>query len=471
MISHIDKILIDNNSQRFVKEKDGSVFTPLGVNYFPLATGWPPHIWDRSHKDDYEKDFAKIKALGLNCIRVFTSIAKLMPSGKNQVDEQVLEYMKDMLDTASKYDIYVIFSGPCGWDGRPQWLNDIVQGKERIKSFCSFTDKDYLNQRSFLWTKIAKKFSGHPALFAYELINEPDIPWDADGFDVLWAEYVEKRLGENIDEELRKILVENRNEIPENNFEVESRLLFEYQTFRNQLSYNYCKLCCDAIRKGDKSTFITLGTHQATVPFVGQTPGKYHAFDPHYIGELFDYISLHFYPYDDCIDICDGEENVSKWKNLLHAYINYMDIGKPILVEEFGLYGGGVSPQFPWRKPFGYLSEEDSADWVCDGIIKNIAHCAGFLNWGLQDHSDWGDPTRYQGFYNDFGELKELGKRITPTIEAVREKVKENPKYAKITPIELDFAKLVTNKEYCEGKADEFADKYHTFENPYIVLK
>lgn len=110
MLEKKDYITVNNSIQRFVHKKTGDIFVPIGVNYFPRGTGWAPKIWDRSQVAEYERDFPRIKALGMNIIRVFLSFKKLMPQ-PNQMDQNVLTYIKELLECAEKYDIRVIFSG------------------------------------------------------------------------------------------------------------------------------------------------------------------------------------------------------------------------------------------------------------------------------------------------------------------------------------------------------------------------
>lgn len=466
MLLQKDFITVNNSLQRFVHVQNGEVFTPIGVNYFPRGTGWAPKIWNCSHVDEYERDFPRIRELGMNIIRVFLSLKTLMPA-PNTMNEQTLTYIKELLEAAKRHDIRVIFSGPSAWDGTPEWATPLIENGWSVY----YSDPFILEQLAFCWNEIAKVCAPYSSLFSYDLFNEPFIPWQTKDHAELWKKFSVYFADKLDDAEAAAKILAAGDSIPEESFSIDRDVLYAYQMFRNQISYDFCKNCCDAIRAGDPNHMITVGSHQCTVPFDCGAPHRYAGFDPHYIGELLDYVSLHYYPYDDWLDIADDPNNFDRAQNLIASYINYMDIGKPIMLEEFGLYGGGCAPSFSWRKPFGYLSEETSRDWVCKTIERNRGWCSGFLNWGFDDHPDCKDPTRYQGFYNDNGELKALGKAIPAVIERTTQYVFDAPVYVKKTPVEIDLMDIVTSREKCLAKRNDILDGYHEYDSPYMIVK
>lgn len=356
--------------------------------------------------------------------------------------------------------------GPSAWDGTPEWAEPLKESWDLY-----YSDSFILKQLSFCWSKVAEVCKDFSSMFSYDLFNEPAIPWKAKGYEKLWADFVDKLIEKETDESKIDVLKAHKDTIPENNFKGNKEVLFAYQMFRNQISYDYCKICCDSIRSVDENHMITIGSHQCTVPLDCGAPSRFVAFDPHYIGDLLDYVSLHFYPYDEAMDIGEDINNFEKCQNLFSAYINYMDIGKPVMLEEFGLYGGGVAPDFSWRPPFKYLSQQVSADWVCKTILRNRSCCSGFLNWGFDDHPDCKDPTRYQGFYDDDGNIKELGKAIPDVIKSTNEYISGSPAYIKKTPLELDVKDILTSQEACWAFVRKAIEGYDKLDNPYIITK
>ena len=45
----------------------------MGINYFRPGTGWAPQVWKKFDAAATRKDFARMKELGINCVRVFLS--------------------------------------------------------------------------------------------------------------------------------------------------------------------------------------------------------------------------------------------------------------------------------------------------------------------------------------------------------------------------------------------------------------
>src|SRR5947207_7954072 len=64
------KIRIAKDGRTFATE-DGKPFVPIGVNYYRPETGWAPQVWKQFDAEATRKDFAHLKELGLNCVRVF----------------------------------------------------------------------------------------------------------------------------------------------------------------------------------------------------------------------------------------------------------------------------------------------------------------------------------------------------------------------------------------------------------------
>ena len=58
---------------RTFETEAGKPFVPFGVNYHPPGTGWAPQVWKQFDTEATRKDFARMKELGINCVRVFLS--------------------------------------------------------------------------------------------------------------------------------------------------------------------------------------------------------------------------------------------------------------------------------------------------------------------------------------------------------------------------------------------------------------
>lgn len=165
-----------------------------GVN-FPMGKLNPPVL--------EEAFFIKSKALGFNVLRLGPCWSKLEPQ-PGQYDEAVLAIIDNAFDLAAKYDMYVFLDmhqdlysdfGEDVGNGAPPWAC-LADGYKYKKPFYTWGEGyfwDKAVQRSFdhfwnndevcgkglqdhfadLWRMLAKRYGDHPALFGFDVFNEP----------------------------------------------------------------------------------------------------------------------------------------------------------------------------------------------------------------------------------------------------------------------------------------------------------
>src|SRR5512137_3167818 len=73
----LPKIRITKDGRSFETER-GRPFVPFGVNYFRPGTGWAPQVWKKFDAEATRQDFARMKGLGVNCVRVFLSYGSFL---------------------------------------------------------------------------------------------------------------------------------------------------------------------------------------------------------------------------------------------------------------------------------------------------------------------------------------------------------------------------------------------------------
>ena len=66
----LPRITVARDQRGFVTAT-GKPFVPVGVNYYRPGTGWAPKIWQKFDPELTRQDFARMKELGVNCVRVF----------------------------------------------------------------------------------------------------------------------------------------------------------------------------------------------------------------------------------------------------------------------------------------------------------------------------------------------------------------------------------------------------------------
>ncbi len=430
----------------------GEKYAALGINYFPENMGWAPKIWSRFNEETFKKDFEILSEMRVNTIRVFLSLSHAIPN-EEQLSEEYFSKVGRFLDIAREYDIRVIFSGLNSWEGWPAWAEPLLTGQNRGEYF---TDETVLHNLELWYKEFGRRFKDHPALFSLDLLNEPCIEWHTPTREQGFRKYLyEKYKSISALNSALKTSFQSFDEIPVPEADEPNRdMLYQYMMFKNQISYDFSKRMISAFKTYDKNHMVTVGCHQSTVPFDGP---RYFGFDPQVIGELFDYISLHWYPYDERIEIPSAPGNLERCINTVCSLLKYMDIGKPVVLEEFGCYGGGSAPKVFWRKEFPYISEQQQADYTLGVIERAAPYCSGFLNWGYIDCADWGDATRFQGLFHEDHTKKELGIRWPDALKNAEQVIK-GPKKAPQKTITLSLKRLVTEPEYTRSLAEEFYD-------------
>ena len=88
--------------------------------------------------------------------------------------------------------------------------------------------------------------------------------------------------------------------------------------------------------------------------------------------------------------------------------------GLPLVIAEFGWYGGG--PLNPKGKP---ATEEQQSEW-CRHLLEVTSPMAcGWLNWGMYDHPQAEDVSKLTGLFTVDGKEKAWGRTFRDAARAV----------------------------------------------------
>jgi len=139
----------------------------------------------------------------------------------------------------------------------------------------------------------------------------------------------------------------------------------------------------------------------------------YAAFRPERQAKFLDFMEVHFYPLNQgFFEYRSPEEETRNLAYLESVVREVARPGKPVVVAEFGWYGGGkLSINGGQHAP---ASEEQQARW-CRRLIETTSGLAtGWLNWGLYDHPRAGDVTRTDGLADQLRQPQSLGPRVQP---------------------------------------------------------
>jgi len=391
----IPKVRGDVPNARFVKD-DGTPYIPFGVNYFRPGTGWAPQVWKRFDAEAVRADFHLMKAYGVNCVRVFLTFGSFYQE-RGELSEEGLIKWEQFLNIAEESGIYVHPTGPDHWEGLPAWARgDTISQDDILEALCQF------------WRLFAARNRGRSIIFAYDLRNEPSVPWDTPYLRQRWNQHLSKKYqtAENLASTWQVPLEQLRwGEQPVPDPATPSPALLDYQLFREEIADQWTRRQAVAIKSADPEALVTVGLIQWSVPVLLPDLRTYSAFRPARQAQYLDFMEIHFYPLArGFYDYQRPEDHAANLAYLESVVREVAATGKPVLVAEFGWYGGGKLTISGGRHP--PATEEHQASWCVDLIRTTKELACGWLNWGLYDHPEAGDVTQLTGLFTADGRPK-----------------------------------------------------------------
>jgi len=377
-------ITVGPDGRGFVEQPSGTPYVPFGANYYDPHTGWAPKIWRQFDPNAVTRHFQIMSGLGVNCARIFLTAATFQPD-VNTVDEAALKKLDVMIAIARRSGVRLILTGPDHWEGVPAyWKPDRFAGEQALRALEVF------------WRTLGQRYRGEPAIFAWDLLNEPHLPWFVESWRPAWGRWLQARYGSR--EALKTAWADNLGEqedwasiaVPEDKAEQGNPRLRDWQLFREHLADQWTRRQAEALRKADPTHLITVGYIQWSYPLVRTgNPSLYAAFNPRRQAQWLDFVCMHFYP------ILGGPfESQEMWdKNLayLQTALAYCHVGKPVVLEEYGWYGGGAPRGLP------SLTEDQQARWIVAEIEASRRLATGWLSWPFADTPDSTDMSKFGG--------------------------------------------------------------------------
>jgi hypothetical protein len=396
----LTKLLVAPDGRAFVTEA-GTPFVPFGVTYFRPGTGWAPQVWKQFDAEATRKDFAKLRELGGNCVRVFLSFGSFYPE-PGQLKADGLVKFDQFLALAEAAGLYVHPTGPDHWEGLPDWARGDRMADEKV-----------LVALEQFWKLFAARYRGRNVIFAYDLLNEPEVGWDTPAMRQKWPAWLLKKYGDAAKlgaawgtpmnrAQMESAAVPAKDAPP-------SKALLDYQLFREDIADEWTRRQVAAIKSVDPKALVTAGLIQWSVPVSLAGSFHYSAFRPGRQAALLDFMTVHFYPLANGFYDYRGEESEQRNLACLECVVREVArCGKPTMVGEFGWYGGGKLALGAGRYPAA--TEEQQARW-CRGAVESTAGWAsGWLNWGFHDHPGAGDVTELTGLLSADGNVKAWGR-------------------------------------------------------------
>jgi hypothetical protein len=397
----LPKVKVAKDGRTFVTE-DGKPFVPFGVNYYRPGTGWAPQVWKRFDAEATRKDLARMKEMGVNCIRIFLTYHSFF-NEPGVLGKDGLEKFDQLLEMAEQAGIYVHPAGPEFWEGPPKWRPVAVADPRTLDYTVEF------------WKQFAARYRGRNVIFAYDLKNEPDIGWKNELIRPQWNAWLEKKYA--TPEALTTIWGET-NQLdfgtihePEAKNALMHRKLLDFQRFREDLADEWTRRQAEAIKSVDPEALVTVGFLQTSVPSrFWSGIGDYTAFRAERQAKYLDFLEIHFYPSERGGYEYKSEEDELANLSYLEGIVREMARpGKPVVLAEFGWYGGTEKPKFDHGVHL-LGTEEQQAKYLRRVVEVSAGFVTGWLNWGLYDHPEANDCSELTGLLTVGGKVKAWGK-------------------------------------------------------------
>jgi len=265
----------------FVRADSGRRFVAWGFNYdhdrdHRLIEAY----WDRQWPTVVE-DFGEIKELGANVVRIHLQVERFM-NGPAEPNEAALAQLAQLVKLAEETGLYLDVTGLACYLKKnvPAWYDALDEaGRWEVQGR--------------FWEAVAKTCAESPAIFCYDLMNEPVLP----GAGQEETEWLVGEFG-------------GMNFVQRITLDLAGRT-------RKQVARAWVDKLVTAIRKHDQRHMITVGV----IPWALTFPGAKPLFYSDEVGRNLDFVSVHFYPKRDEID------------KALAALAVY-EVGKPLVIEE-----------------------------------------------------------------------------------------------------------------------------------------
>lgn len=274
----IPPIRVDH--ERFVRPSTGEEFRPRGFNYdHDRDSRLIEEYWD-SEWATVEEDFAEMKELGANIVRIHLQFAKFMKSA-TEANEETLDRLGKLVKLAERTGLYLDLTGLGCYRKRdvPKWYDELSEA-DRWEAQASF------------WKNVAARCKGSPAVFCYDLMNEPVVPGGGKRED-----WLGKPFGEFCFVQFISLDVSGR--------------------VREDVAVAWTRKLVGAIREVDRDHLVTVGLVDWSLP----GKGLYSGFDPKRIAPEVDFLCTHIYP---------ERGKVAASLDRLAGF----QVGKPVVIEE-----------------------------------------------------------------------------------------------------------------------------------------
>lgn len=278
--TQLEPIRVSDDGSHFVGATTGDRFVVWGVNYDHNHDGLLLEDYWHDQWETIVDDFQEIKQLGCNVVRVHLQFAKFMKTA-DQPNPHQLKKLAKLISLAEQTKLYLDITGLGCYHKQdvPGWYDDLNETM-RWESQARF------------WAEISKVCQKSPAIFCYDLMNEPIIGGADPQAGWLAGELGGKHFVQRI-------------------------TLTPGERSREEIAKAWIERLTKSIRNVDQRTMITVGA----IPWAHTWPNAKPLFHDPVVGKPLDFVAVHFYP---------KKGDIEGSLKALKVY----DIGKLLVIEE-----------------------------------------------------------------------------------------------------------------------------------------
>lgn len=304
----LEPIRLSADGLGFVVGRSATRFRIWGVNYDHDARGEGGRLLEDYWEDEWEtvrQDFGEIRDLGANVVRIHLQLGKFMTS-PDDANPAALARLGRLLQLAEETRLRLDLTGLGCYHKAdvPPWYDRLEEA-------------DRWTVQANFWRAIARTCRGSPAVFCYDLMNEPIIGGKvAEGW--LAGELGGKHF-------VQRLTLEPRGRTAQ------------------AIAAAWAEKLTRAIRQEDPDHLITVGA----IPWALVWPAAKPVFYAPEVARHFDFVSVHVYPERGKIDAA-------------LAALRVYAIGKPLVIEEVFPLKCGVAE----LEDFIRRSQEIADGWI-----------------------------------------------------------------------------------------------------------
>jgi Cellulase (glycosyl hydrolase family 5) len=249
-------VAVAKDKKGFVLDPSGRPFVVWGLNYDHDDRGWLLEDYWEDEWPTVEAHFGQMRKLGANVVRVHLQLGKFM-DGPDRPNGKALGRLGKLLALAERLRLYLDLTGLGCYHKQdvPAWYDKL-------------SEKGRWGVQARFWQAVAGRCAASPAVFCYDLMNEPVVPGGKrkDG-DWLGPPFGDKHF-------------------------VQVITLDQADRPRPDIARQWVRHLATAVRAKDKRHLITVGLVDWSLDRPGLTSG----FVPEKVAGDLDFVSVHLYP-------------------------------------------------------------------------------------------------------------------------------------------------------------------------------